>query len=453
MRCIWALNRWAHRGGDEAGATIVEFAFVFPVLIFTMLGLADVGLIVVGNAVGSNATREGARVGIIDFECADMGPGCTDPSNAGAVKAAVRAKLAGLVRGVDDTKITIRCRKEATGTVIPCRGGPAANEVALDNDQIEVVLEWRHIGASPFVTNLTHTDSARMTIVGRPELGSTGSPPPPPPDFDGDGFTDGNDNCPSDPNVGQEDTNGDGVGDACDVDSDGVEDDVDNCPTSPNPSQADADSDGIGDVCDAACPGDVTAPTGAFSIVPPALADPGFTNALGITIKIDALNDPCRPLKAQFREGTNVGSFAPFTAPGQTMPFNLTAGADGLRAVIGRARDAAGPPRNEADIGVVGVVLDGQLPSALTASKGACSISASDRTFTLTWTAASDTNLKGHVVVETGPPSADLTPSTYTGLTFTATRSKKADSYTVFAVDKAGNRTASNTIAYSKNNC
>lgn len=53
---------------------------------------------------------------------------------------------------------------------------------------------------------------------------------------------------------GQKDSNGNGIGDACelpgDSDGDGIPDDVDNCPLTPNPNQADADGDGIGDECD-----------------------------------------------------------------------------------------------------------------------------------------------------------------------------------------------------------
>ncbi len=83
-------------------------------------------------------------------------------------------------------------------------------------------------------------------------------------DADADGLGDVCDNCPTDPNAGQEDADADGLGDACDacpndpdddLDADGVCGDVDNCPTDPNAGQEDADADGLGDACDA-CPND-----------------------------------------------------------------------------------------------------------------------------------------------------------------------------------------------------
>ena len=94
-------------------------------------------------------------------------------------------------------------------------------------------------------------------------------------DSDGDGIGDACDNCPSVPNSNQSDIDNDGVGDACDncpyvsnpdqtdtdnnsygdacdndMDGDGVSNDVDNCPKVNNSDQKDTDGDGIGDVCD-----------------------------------------------------------------------------------------------------------------------------------------------------------------------------------------------------------
>jgi formylglycine-generating enzyme required for sulfatase activity len=67
------------------------------------------------------------------------------------------------------------------------------------------------------------------------------------------------DNCPADGNPGQQDADGDNVGDACDqciadpgndIDDDGLCAESDNCPDVANSDQADRDGDGTGDSCD-----------------------------------------------------------------------------------------------------------------------------------------------------------------------------------------------------------
>jgi hypothetical protein len=74
-------------------------------------------------------------------------------------------------------------------------------------------------------------------------------------DADDDGHQDCLDNCPADANPGQTDTDGNGIGDACndfeDADGDDFADVLDNCPLHPNPDQADTDGKGIGDACSA----------------------------------------------------------------------------------------------------------------------------------------------------------------------------------------------------------
>ena len=71
---------------------------------------------------------------------------------------------------------------------------------------------------------------------------------------DGDAIADPIDNCPTIANQDQLDSNGNGIGDACencaDTDGDGVCNPVDNCPTVKNANQADFDADGIGDACE-----------------------------------------------------------------------------------------------------------------------------------------------------------------------------------------------------------
>jgi hypothetical protein len=161
-------RRLTNRG--ERGAVVVEMAFVLPLLFLFLIGSLQVGLVVVGNSSATNAAREGARAASIRYECADNHVSVRCPANPSTnynfIKAAVHDKLVGLVK-TDSVTVAVECRsRSAAGAVILCERG----HVDPDVDVVIVTVGWRHIGATPHVSDTVHTSVARSTIIGRPDL-------------------------------------------------------------------------------------------------------------------------------------------------------------------------------------------------------------------------------------------------------------------------------------------
>jgi Flp pilus assembly protein TadG len=74
---------------SEQGSTAVEFALVSVVAFLLLFGMAELAIIVFGNTVGTNAARDGARAGIVNYVDADL-PGS---ANNLAIVSAVKQRL------------------------------------------------------------------------------------------------------------------------------------------------------------------------------------------------------------------------------------------------------------------------------------------------------------------------------------------------------------------------
>ena len=53
------------RTKSEKGQSLVEFALILPLLVITVLGIAEFSILLYDKAVLTNASREGARFGIV----------------------------------------------------------------------------------------------------------------------------------------------------------------------------------------------------------------------------------------------------------------------------------------------------------------------------------------------------------------------------------------------------
>jgi Flp pilus assembly protein TadG len=89
----------------ERGAELIEFALVFPLLLFIILGIVDFGFLFQRMEVVTNAAREGARIAVLPGYCsADVQARVRDYIEAGGLPTA-GGKL--LPATVADTTVTV----------------------------------------------------------------------------------------------------------------------------------------------------------------------------------------------------------------------------------------------------------------------------------------------------------------------------------------------------------
>ena len=142
---------------ERRGAAVVEFAIVAPVFIIMILGMMEAGRAVMVQQIITNASREGARVAVLD------GIGSTFAD----VEAAVKARV---VSYLGDASITI-----TTGDVTVTENPPVPPDYA-DSMTVSVAVPFSQVSWLPspiYFTGARGTLSAATTM--RKESASSGS--------------------------------------------------------------------------------------------------------------------------------------------------------------------------------------------------------------------------------------------------------------------------------------
>lgn len=169
------------RTTSDAGVTVVEAAFVLPILFVFMMAVIDLGMWTLNDNQATNAARDGARVGVISYRNADV-PGSADHD---AIVEKIASHLPG--RQVRTEDIDIRC-VDPSGTELVGKCASAR----VDVDRIEVAVEWTWSLITP-ITDVIGVEEGRasgiatMAIIGQPVVGTppvnppTSGPPTTPP--------------------------------------------------------------------------------------------------------------------------------------------------------------------------------------------------------------------------------------------------------------------------------
>ena len=124
------LLRLPARVRSQAGAELVEFALVLPVMLLVFGGIVDFGLLLQRQQVVTNAAREGARLGVL--------PGYTTTD--------VQARVTAFVReGLNNDSLTPTTAMTVV-TLTPASGP------AFQAAQVTVTLSSNYMILGPLVT-------------------------------------------------------------------------------------------------------------------------------------------------------------------------------------------------------------------------------------------------------------------------------------------------------------
>jgi Flp pilus assembly protein TadG len=146
----------------EWGVTIVEAAFVIPLLFVFVLGMMDIGLWEFQTSQASGAARDGARAGILSYKTASGTTAAPGGADFTIVNNAIKGRL-----GNQNYSATVTCVGPTDETAISCATAQP------DSARIKVVVTWSRSSTSPLSSVIgqtqTVTGTAVMQVVGHPE--------------------------------------------------------------------------------------------------------------------------------------------------------------------------------------------------------------------------------------------------------------------------------------------
>ena len=128
-----ALRRLCPRRHDENGAALLEAALAIPIVLLLLSGTVDLGFWIFERTQVSNAARDGARAGILQYSSADS-PGTftsgtilTAGSADQQIQAAIGSHLAGRAFSA-----TVACYTGGATSTTPCASArPGTDEIQV----------------------------------------------------------------------------------------------------------------------------------------------------------------------------------------------------------------------------------------------------------------------------------------------------------------------------------
>ena len=126
---------------NERGASAVEFALLLPVLMLILFGIIEFGMVMYSREVLTNASREGARAGIVQQ---------TPKPNAGDIQNVVTNYLSGT--GITMANVTLPIGVVGAGGVFP--------------NNLTVTVQYRYDFFVPVLLNLgTSINLTAQTVM------------------------------------------------------------------------------------------------------------------------------------------------------------------------------------------------------------------------------------------------------------------------------------------------